>query len=174
MKKVILWLALVSSLFLFACNTNSDETNTKTEELVVSTGDTVQIEYTSMFQDGTVLESGTVVEFTLWEGTVMNVLKDSIIWQKEWFTNTISVNTWDAYGIYYDNTKIQKVPATLFNKNLDDLSIGANITLSEGLEWIIIDNSLNIITIDLNPAETRQPMDFEIRLIKIYDEQAAE
>lgn len=165
MRKLILVLFVSLSLVLFACNnsSNSEEETTITAQ----TGDTVKVEYTSSFQDWNILEDATVVQYTIWENEIMPIITKSILWQEEWFTTQVTASSWDAYGMYYDNENIQKISKSVFNENLTDLSIWANIKLSDDMEWVILDNSLNIITVDLNPRETKEPMDFEIKLLSI-------
>ncbi len=136
------------------------------------TGDTVRIQYTGRFPDGTQFDASTQeepLEFTLGEGNIIVGLEREIVGMTVGEKSTITVAAEDAYGPHSEEA-VRSVPRDSMPKDIE-LVIGTQLqaTTAEGhqvpLTVVSIDESE--VTLDANHPLAGKELIFDIELVEI-------
>ena len=160
-KLIILSLVMLSSLLLLTwCK--------KKEKIIITENwDKVTINYDSYLLDGEIIDENKIETIILWQKNSFPIFDTELLWLKTWeekiFT-TKTPNEW--YWIYYNTLKVQTLPLTIINKIWTQPKIREQINLWS-LNWIITEVSPIDVTIDFNDRQTRENVEFHVRIIDI-------
>jgi len=164
MKKkftILSMLALCSTLLITWCK--------KVEEIqTIEKWDTVTISYDSYLLDGEIIEENSIQYITIWEWNSFPIFDTELLWLKSWDTKTFTTNTPEEwYGINYDDLKIQKISTAVINTVWIEPKIWEQINLWDNFKWIILDASPINITVDFNDRQTRENVEFDVKIMSI-------
>ena len=140
---------------------------------VAKAGDTVNIYYTGMLDDGTIFDSnvnGSPLTFTVGKGMVIPGFEEAVIGMAVNNEKTVRIPPEKAYGLY-NASFIHVVNRTAFPSNLTPV-VGQYYSVrstSDGSESSVkvINVTASTITLDANHALAGQNLTFSIRLAAI-------
>jgi FKBP-type peptidyl-prolyl cis-trans isomerase 2 len=95
---------------------------------IVKLGDTISIDFTSSFSDGTIFESGSM-SFTVGSGEFIKGVEDGVLGMKAKETKKMTITPDIGYGTLYDQNKIQKISKLIFDKTDIKAESGAEADL---------------------------------------------
>ncbi|MCL4364851.1 MAG: peptidylprolyl isomerase [Candidatus Marsarchaeota archaeon] len=143
---------------------------THTPTPVVASGDTVEVYYTGMFQNGTIFNSNVgqqPLQFTVGSGQVITGFNNAVEGMTLNETRNITLSPDEAYG-YANPNMIISIPLSAFGNHT--VSIGMTISETSGgqqLHGIITAmNSSNAI-VDFNPPLAGKTLLFSIKVVGI-------
>jgi FKBP-type peptidyl-prolyl cis-trans isomerase 2 len=150
---------LAVSLILGGCGTKT-----------IQTWDTVSIVMTGSFEDKGLFENATkTITVGSWE--VISGVEAALLWMKKWEQKTIIVTPENGYAKEYKANNIQKISKGLFDKiqkpstHSWEINFGNLTGTIKGTEK---DGSWNdIVIFDLNPAQTRQTLTYDISVTDV-------
>lgn len=162
MKKLtyaILGLLVLSTLFLLGCNSTQK----------VNLGDTVSIQYTGTFTDGTVFENSWV-SFVVWSGQVIAGLDKAVLWMKIWETEEVTITPDEWYGSRYNKFQLQRISKLVFDKMV---GTGWDISWVKVIAWVTgvlkgIEKDTDgneMVLRDINPRETWENLVYKVTLV---------
>lgn len=153
----LLGLLSMGTLFLLWCG-GADK---------VQLGDTVTIEYTSTFSNGTAFQTSWTT-FVVGSGQIIAGLENGIIGMKVGDTQEISVLPAEGYGSLYNTFNLQKISKLIFDK----MSASSSGTISNigGVPWVIKwtekdANGNELVLFDINPRETWDSLTYKVTLV---------
>ena len=151
-------LGLSSLLFLWCDSPNK-----------VHLGDTVSVQYTSAFADGTVFEASWAT-FTVGSGQVIAGLEKGVIGMKAGQTKKFTVTPDQWYGSRYSKLQLQKISKLLFDKMTDTTwdnsgvrTLGWVRGVLKGIEKDSAGNEM--VLRDINPRETWENLVYKVTLV---------
>ncbi|MCX6823194.1 MAG: FKBP-type peptidyl-prolyl cis-trans isomerase [candidate division SR1 bacterium] len=162
MKKLtysILGLLMLSSLFLFGCNS----------ALNVKVGDTVTIQYTSTFPDGTSFETSGAT-FVVGSKQIIAGLDNGVVGMKVGKTKTITVTPDQGYGSLYNTFQLQKISKVLFDKMTGTTGDTAGVRTLAGIRGVLkgVEKDAQgneMVLRDINPRETWDNVIYKVTLV---------
>lgn len=160
MKKLFILPVLVLSLLLLNWCDNQK----------IQTGDKVSLEYDSFLQDGKIIEDSIELTIVVWLWQSFPVFDKELIWMKEWSSKTIMANAEDAYGIYFDQSKVQDITTTVFSKIWKQPKVWETIELWD-MKWLVLETGPITHKIDFNSPETREDVEFKIKVLDILEDE---
>jgi len=175
-------LLLVSITLVSGCMDNGNKgENSRT----VKSGDTVQVDYTGMFENGTVFDTSkeevakkaglyvdgknyTPLTFVVGSGQVIQGFDEGIVGMKVGEEKTLKISPEKAYG-KYDETKILAIPIKELNlTNLSELpKAGQTISDTYGNRFKVKAVNNTHIIIDANNELAGKTLIFDIKLVSI-------
>lgn len=163
---LLLVLGAVPCMFLSWCK--------KAPEIVIEKRDKVTLTYDSYLQDWEMLEEGINKTIVIGRKDSFPVFDKELLGMKVWeqkdFT-TKNPNEW--YGIFYDDLKIQEISSTLVNtigtmpKAWDQINLW-------GLKWVVLDVYPTTVKIDFNDRQTRENVQFHVKILSVEKNAAKE
>lgn len=169
--KYALPLLLVSVLLVAGCvsttqnNTNSTSTEIPADFLAVANGDRIVVDYTGMFENGTIFDSSAgrePLEFDAGEGQMIRGFDDAVIGMRLNEEKTVTIKPEDAYGVY-DAKKITEFPVSRVPNNT---KVGDTLYSGPLPVRVVAINSTNV-TIDMNHPLAGKTLVFRIKIVKI-------
>jgi len=162
MKKLtysLLGFLVLSSLFLSWCNS----------ALNVKVGDTVTIQYTSTFPDGTAFENSWAT-FVVGSKQIIAWLDNGVIGMKVGNTKTITVTPAQWYGSRYNTFQLQKISKPLFDKMTNSSGTTSWIRMIAWIQGVLKgiekDKDGNEMVLrDINPRETWENVVYKVTLV---------
>ena len=154
MKKRARSSILAVSLILGGCGTKT-----------IQTWDTVSLVMTGTFENKSLFEN-TTTTITIGSGEVISGVEAALIGMKKWEAKTVVISPENGYGKGYKLSNVQKISKGLFDKiqkpgtNSGEINFGNLIGTVKGTETDWSGNT--IVLFDLNPAQTRQPLTYDI------------
>jgi len=141
--------------------------------LIVKEGNTVKVEYTGMFDDGTVFDSsekhGQPLEFKVGAGQMILGFEEAVLGMETGDEKTIELGPAQAYGEHREDL-IKTVPREqLPEDQLLEFGMGLLVNLPDGTEIPakVIEITDETLTIDLNHPLAGTDLSFEIKVIDI-------
>ncbi|MDE1855644.1 MAG: peptidylprolyl isomerase [Candidatus Micrarchaeota archaeon] len=138
----------------------------------VAAGDTVEVNYTGTFLNGTVFDAssyhGSPLQFVVGAGQVIPGFDQGVIGMSLYQNRTLTIPPSEAYG-YRSNALIVSVPITLF-ANQSGLQVGMHVTKSANgttEQGTITALNSSIVTVDFNPPLAGQTLVFRIEVVGI-------
>ena len=149
----------LSSLFLLGCDSPNK----------VHLGDTVSVQYTSTFTDGTTFETSWAT-FVVGSGQVIAGLENGVMGMKVGQMKKVTVTPDQWYGSHYSKLQLQKISKLLFDKMTDNTGDTSNIRVIGWVRWVLKgvekDQAGNEMVLrDINPRETRENLVYKITLV---------
>ena len=164
-------LALISVILVLGCvsttqnNTNSTGTEIPADFLTVANGYRIAVDYTGMFENGTIFDSsvgGEPLEFDAGEGQMIKGFDDAVIGMQVGEEKTVTIKPEDAYGLY-DAKKIIEFPVSRVPNNT---KVGDTLYSGPLPVRVVAINSTNV-TIDINHPLAGKTLIFSIKIVKI-------
>lgn len=157
MKKIALLSILLSAFLLTGCS----------KENTVERWDLVTIIYTGTFEDWSFFETKEAT-ITAGSGQVILGIDTTIIDMKKWKSKKVTITPDLGYGNQYRTNNIQKVSKFIFDK-LSIIPTSGNTVKLGNIEGIVKgtqkdEQGNDIVLFDINPAQTRQNLDYEITI----------
>lgn len=149
---------------------NSSVYNNLNDFKRVKAGDTISVDYTGRFEDGSVFDSSlekTPLEFTVGAGKMIKGFDEGVVGMKIGETKLITISPEDAYGAYDSNL------IRVYDRNAPELSslgtLKVGMELSVGGRPIvgIIGVTDGNVTIDFNHKLAGKTLIFEVTLLSI-------
>jgi peptidylprolyl isomerase len=138
----------------------------------VENGNTVVVEYTGKFEDGTVFDTSKgkkPIEFKTGAGQVVKGFDEAVIGMKKGEEKKIKLKPEDAFG-QRDEKLVQRVPKRIFPKNME-LKKGTRLKLQSPEGQIILANVTKVeqehVTVDFNHPLAGKNLDFDIKVLDI-------
>jgi FKBP-type peptidyl-prolyl cis-trans isomerase 2 len=143
------------------------------------TGDTVKVQYTGKFADGTVFDTsvgGEPLEFTLGQGKVIAGFEQAVIDMRVGESKTVAIPADQAYGQRNDDLIIEVGRDRLSPDIVPEVGMQLNTIQSDGsvLTVTIIEVSETTVKIDANHPLAGQDLTFDIELMEIGSSQSQE
>ena len=160
MKKILPIIIVIILIIAGLFRWNTQKTSTKTIQL----GDKVQINMTSQIVEGEIYEQKEVI-FTVGQNETLPAIDKNIVWMKKWETKTFFAESQDAYGINYNNNKVQIINTEIFSGT--ELPITGETLKLGVIEWLVTAVNETGIILDLNDPITYQDMDITIEVVEI-------
>lgn len=155
-KTLILSLIMLSSLTIFTwCKTQT-----------VSQWDQVTVTYDSYLQDGKLIEKWKQTKFTVWMGETFPIFDKKVEWMKLLWTKKFIANADEAYWIFRDTNKIQNITTTVFNTIWQKPTVWKMVELWD-MKGLVLEVWPATIKIDFNWPETRESVEFKIKIVDI-------
>ena len=187
MKSIIALMA--GTLALTACASAGDTTTTATTETAAAPtatiteptsegdtvsdetmraqdGDAVTVHYTGTLDDGSEFDSSAgrdPLPFVVGEGQVISGFDEAVRGLAVGESTTVRIEPEDAYGEYSDQAIIE-FPA---DAAPEGLSVGDNVTLSNGAPGTVLEISDGVVTIDANHPLAGKALTFEVELVSL-------
>lgn len=160
----ILFTLIAAVGLILACGCTGTET---AEE-----GDTVYVQYTGTYNDGTVFdesEPGSPLSFTLGENMMIPGFEDAVYGMKIGESKSIHLTPDQAYG-YYNPDYVWNVSRDMIPEDVE-LYVGGQLIIT-GIEGdvypaTVLEISNDSVTIDVNHRMAGQELNFEITLVDI-------
>lgn len=158
MKKLLILpiLALITILLVSGCN----------KSLEVNQWDKITVSYDSFLQDWIIVETEKEVNFVVWMWQTFPAFDTELTGMKVWETKKFTATAKLWYGIYHENNKIQEINPTVFAKIGTEPKEWDTISLWEN-KGLVIEMSPIAIKIDFNKIETREPVEFMVKILDI-------
>ncbi len=141
------------------------------KEIVVKTGDTVQVEYTGTLEDGIVFDSsaqhGKLLEFQIGARQVIPGFENAAIGMKKGEEKDVKLPMSDAYGEYNPNL-IRKVPKNQIPKGPEPKpGMVMMVGLPNGMQVPvkIVEVTDEFVSIDLNHPLAGKSLNFKIKIV---------
>lgn len=134
-----------------------------------TTGDTVSVEYTGTFENGTVFDTNVgkePFEFTIGNREVIPGFEKAVLGLSEGESVTVTIPAVDAYG-EYDAERMKYVDSSTFPENI---TIGQRFLMRNGENWVpytVTAMNETTITLDGNHALAGKDLTFTITLLSI-------
>jgi len=141
----------------------------------VAVGDTIKVNYTGTFTNGTVFDSSAgkqPLEFAVGSGQLIKGFDQAVLGMKLNEEKTVTIPPNDAYG-QRNLTNIEQVPLSQLG-NLT-VKIGMSLTKSiNGQRYVgtVIAISDNEVVVDFNPPLAGQTLVFKIKVVDIQKKSA--
>ena len=138
----------------------------------VAKGNKVSVEYTGMFEDGTVFdttENKEPIEFVAGEGHVIKGFDDAVVGMKKGEQKKVTITPQDGYGERDDKLQ-QKMPRSVFPQEMKlEKGMGFSFKTPQGqvIHATITDASPEAVTVDMNHPLTGKTLVFELKVIEI-------
>ncbi len=140
--------------------------------MAVKNGDTVKVEYTGTFDDGTIFDSlkeyGEPMEFVVGSGQLIEGFNDAVVGMQLGEEKEIRLQPEDAYGNPREAMR-KKIPRDAIPEEelAPGMQLGMQLESGEVMPaWIIAVTEENV-TIDLNHPLAGKTLNFKIKLIEI-------
>jgi len=163
---IVLLLGVLPCLFLSGCK--------KTPEAVVEKRDRVTLTYDSYLQNWELLEQDVNQTIIIWRKDSFPAFDRELlgmkVWEKKEFT-TSNPNDW--YGMFYDDLKVQEISSTLVNTIGTTPKAWDQINLW-GLKWMVLEVYPTTVKIDFNDVQTRENVEFHVKILSIEKNVAKE
>lgn len=157
-KLFTLSILALSSIFIFTgCNTQT-----------ITQWDTITVSYDSYLQDGKIIANWEEVTFVVWLGQTFPIFDTATIDMKKWETKELSASIVEGYGIYHEANKVQDITTVVFNKIWTKPQIWETIELWD-MKGLVLEVWPITNKIDFNEAQTREPVEFKIKIIDIVE-----
>lgn len=162
MKKILLFVMVISVLFACGC-TESDDSP------VVEVGDNVSVNYTGSLEDGTVFDSssnhGKPLTFNAGMGRMIKGFDDAVMGMAVGEKKTVTIPAEDAYGEARDEMFITYTMDNFSSTNITPV-IGQKVS-SQGYEGTIVNITEENVTIDYNYHLAGKTLIFDIEMVSI-------
>ena len=158
-KLLILPIMAISLLILTGCNSET-----------VQQWDNITVSYDSFLQDGKIIEEWTEVSFIVWMWQTFPIFDTAVVDMQEWESKEFTATAEEWYSIYHDNTKVQNIASTVFNKIGSDPKVGEMIALWD-LKGLVMEVSPITIKVDFNEIQAREPVKFKIKILEIKEDE---
>ena len=152
------------------------------ESRVVKAGDTVQVDYTGKFENGTVFDTSreevakqagiyvngrtyAPITFVVGSGQMIKGFDEGVIGMKVGEEKTITIPPEEAYG-EYDKAKVQAVPIEELNTT-EPPKVGQIVRDTYGHPYKVIAVNDTHITLDANHELAGKTLVFDIKLVSI-------
>jgi len=140
-------------------------------------GDSVKVNYTGTFEDGTVFDTSTgqdALEFTIGQGEVIPSFEQTVIGMQPGETRKVEIKADDAYGPYRDEY-VFDIERSMFPPDLDP-QIGQKLAIRRGeghsLPMQVVSASEDKVTLDANHPLAGKNLIFDIHLVAITPPEA--
>ncbi len=139
---------------------------------VVANGSKVSVEYTGLFEDGTVFDSTNgrePISFTAGKGEVVKGFDDAVIGMKKGEQKKITIAQADGYGPR-DEKLIQTVPRTVFPAEMKvEKGMGFSFKTPTGqvIHATIADSDMQNVTLDMNHPLAGRTLVFELKVVDV-------
>lgn len=157
-KLLILPILAIWLLMLSGCNNQK-----------VAEWDTITVSYDSFLQDGKIVEDWKEISFTVWMWQTFPAFDSAVIEMKEWESKEFVATAEEWYKIYHDNTKVQDVSATVFNKLWTEPKVWEMIALWD-MKGLVLEVTPITVKIDFNEIQAREPVTFKIKIKDIQED----
>lgn len=138
----------------------------------VKKGDTVRVNYTGKFDDGTVFDSSEdrePLEFTVGEGEVIEGFDESVVGMSPGESKTITVSMEKAYGPHRED-RVLAVNRNEFPPNIEP-EVGQQFEIEQpngmSIAVTVTDVSEDAVTLDANHPLAGEDLTFDIQLVEI-------
>lgn len=155
---------LFSVLLVSGCVDNAQNT-TDTTKVVVEAGDTVAVDYTGRYENGTVFDTSIgrePLEFKAGAGQMIRGFDAAVIGMAEGEEKTITLPPEDAYGIH-DPDLVRDFPITSVP---NDTKVGDKL-FAETQPVVVVGINETTVTIDLNHPMVGKTLIFDIKILSI-------
>jgi FKBP-type peptidyl-prolyl cis-trans isomerase 2 len=157
-KTIILSLIMLSSLAIFTwCKTQT-----------VSQWDLITVSYDSFLQDGKLIEEWKEIQFTVWIWETFPIFDKETEWMKLSESKNFIASAEEWYWVYHNINKVQNITATVFNTIWQEPTVWEMIELWD-MKGLVLEVSPITIKIDFNWLETREPVEFRIKILEIQE-----
>jgi peptidylprolyl isomerase len=163
------------------CTDNRDPGGTG-ESRVVKLADTVKVDYTGKFENGTVFDTSredvakqagvyvngrtyAPINFTVGSGQMIKGFDNGVIGMKVGDEKSITIPAKEAYG-EYDTAKVQAIPIEAFNTS-GLPNVGQVVRDAYGYPYKVIAVNNTHITLDANHELAGKTLVFDIKLVSI-------
>ncbi len=186
MRRSVFLLALAVGLLAAACGSSegspsttlavSDtapaETTTTTqtapeEGFTVQDGDLVEVHYIGTLDDGSKFDSSrdrdVPFSFTVGTGQVIGGFDEAVRGAKVGDINTVRIEPANAYGEWSEDNVIE-VP---LNPEQDDVAVGDAVFLTNGQAAVVLEVTVDTVTLDANHQLAGQALTFEIEILGV-------
>ncbi len=146
--------------------TTEEDDMTETDGQTAGDGDTVAVHYRGTLDDGSEFDSSEdrdPLTFVVGSGQVIPGFDDAVRGLAVGESRTVRIEPEDAYGERTDEAIIE-FPA---DSAPEGLSVGDQVTLSNGLPATVLEISDDTVTIDANHPLAGEALTFEIELVSI-------
>ncbi len=144
----------------------------KMAKTVVSTGDTVEVEYEGSLKDGRIFDSSkgrAPLSFNVGAGQMIKGFDNGVLGMKLSEEKIINIKAADAYG-ERDEKMIQKFPKDFFPKDYK-LEKGAEVGLrhqnGQQMQAIIVDITADGVLLDFNHFLSGKDLIFKVKIVSI-------
>jgi len=164
MKKVLtfVFFSIIFAVFLFGCSTVEKAEN----------GDTVRLNYTGKFEDGTIFDSSKdrePIEFVIGAGMVIPGLEKGVIGMAVTETKTITIPMEEAYGPRRSEM-IMNAPKDQFPQDME-FEVGRQLESRQPdgrvMYATIVEIAEDTVTLDTNHPLAGKTLIFEVELMEI-------
>jgi FKBP-type peptidyl-prolyl cis-trans isomerase 2 len=142
------------------------KSNASSPQVVVA-GDTVQVNYTGTFTNGTVFDSSagkTPLEFTVGANQVIPGFNNAVIGMKLGEEKNVTIDPNNGYG-NVNPELIMDVPRSAFgNQSVD---VGMYVSEQSGPQGVITAANSTNVTVDFNPPLAGKTLLFNIKVVGI-------
>ena len=173
---------LLGSVILGSGCTDNGNNGGAGESRVVKAGDTVQVDYTGRFENGTVFDTSredvakqtgvyvngrtyAPITFMVGSGQMIKGFDKGVIGIKVGDEKSITIPAGEAYG-EYDKAKVQPVPIEALNITVLP-KVGQVVRDTYGYSYKVIAVNDTHITLDANHALAGNALVFDIKLVSI-------
>ncbi len=157
-KLLILPILAISLLILSGCNSET-----------VKEWDNITVSYDSFLQDGKIIEEWKKISFVVWMWQTFPIFDTAVIDMQEWETKEFTATAEEWYSIYHDNTKVQNISTTVFNKIGTEPKVWEMITLWD-IKGLVLEVSPITVKVDFNEIQAREPVEFKIKILEIEED----
>lgn len=146
----------------------------KAPDVTVEKRDRVSLTYDSYLQDWEVLEQDVNKTIVIWWKDSFPAFDKELLWMKVWEKKVFTTSRpSDWYGIFYDELKIQEISSTIVNSIWTTPKVWDQINLW-WLKWIILEVYPTTVRIDFNDRQTRENVEFHVKVLGIEKNAAKE
>ena len=137
----------------------------------VQNGDTVTVNYTGKFEDGTVFDTSMVegrepIKTKLGEGNLISGFENGLIDMGIGETKTITINPADAYG-EYNEQMIQEVPKTQMPGEVE-VGITLQVDTQMGtINFVVKEVKEETVVLDANHPLAGKTLVFDLELVDV-------
>ena len=159
---------LISVLSISGCvdeTTDTTDTTDTIDKVVASFGDTVAVDYTGRFENGTVFDTSEGREPLVFEAGVGQMIRGfdaAVIGMAVNETKTVTIPPEDAYGAH-DPDMVRDFPITAVP---NDTQVG-DILFAETQPVKVVGKNAITVTIDLNHPMVGKTLIFDIKMLSI-------
>ncbi|MFA4820363.1 MAG: peptidylprolyl isomerase [Candidatus Aenigmatarchaeota archaeon] len=127
----------------------------------VAKGDNVSVDYTGMFENGTIFDSGKL-QFSAGAGQMIKGFDAAVIGMHEGEEKNVTIKPEDAYGAYSPNNVVG-IPST----NVPDDTKAGDVLYAGSQQVRVLEVRNDTVFIDANHPLAGKTLVFRIRIVKI-------
>ncbi|MEK6887935.1 MAG: FKBP-type peptidyl-prolyl cis-trans isomerase [Candidatus Aenigmatarchaeota archaeon] len=148
------YFALLSIVLILGC--------VGTTGKVVTIGDNVSVDYTGMFENGTIFDSSLSLQFTVGAGQMIKGFDAAVIGMHDSEEKNVTIKPDEAYGNYsLDNIMIFPISSVPNGTKAGDVLYG------DGQPVRVLEVRNDTVFIDVNHPLAGKTLVFKIRIVKI-------